>query len=405
MVIRSKYLEKIKPFIDKKLIKVLIGVRRSGKTVLLAQIADLIKSGGVSDGNIFSVNFESLRFDGYKKDYKTLYNDVIEKSKAVNGRIYLFFDEIQELPEWERVINSFTVDIDCDIYITGSNSNLLSGELATYISGRYVHFDVYPFTLREAKEQVRLLRGGAAIDDGGLFADYLKYGGLPQRFIMESGAEADTYLRDVFNTIVLKDIIARYKIKDVDFLNKLLSFLLDNTGNTFSALSISKFLKSEGRTANVETILNYIQYIKNAMIINTAKRYDIKGKNLLKTNEKYYAVDTGLRNAHIGGENPDINKLYENAVYLEMLTRDYDITVGKIGESEVDFVCTKDHRRIYIQVAYLLASEKTVAREFGALEKINDNYPKIVLSGDKFDFSRNGIRHYNIVDFLLNDRV
>lgn len=409
MIKRTKYLQKIIPFIDKPLIKVIIGVRRSGKTVLLSQVREHIQAAGINNERIVDINFESFA----NRKYQTadaLYEHVLQKSKAVSGkRLYLFFDEIQEVSDWQKVINSFSVDIDCDIYITGSNSNLLSGELATYIAGRYVHFTVYPFTFSEYLE----LKGGAGVTfpmsfPAGLtseetyFDDYLRFGGLPQRFLLDDEQSIRVYLDDVFNTIVVKDIIARNKISDVDLLRRLTAFLLENVGNPFSANAICNKLKSEGVKTTVATLMNYISAIKNAMVVLTAPRYDLKGKALLSTNEKYYATDLGLRNNVKSSDLVDYNKLYENIIFIEMLSRGYEIHVGKIGDYEVDFICLKGREKIYIQVAYLLADRSVIEREFRPLLKIEDNFPKYVVSSDKHDFSNNGIIHNNIIEFLLS---
>lgn len=408
MIRRTKYLDKIISFIDKPLIKVIIGVRRSGKTVLLSQIADII-SERVEKSRLLSINFESYRNRKFQ-DPDSLYTYVLEKSSEAGGRLYLFLDEIQEVEGWEKVINSLTVDIDCDIYLTGSNSNLLSGELATYIAGRYVHFTVYPFTFSEIKqyhaESHAFTKGfplGFKSSDETLFEEYLRYGGLPQRLLFDGEEPIRAYLDDVFNTIVMKDVIARNKISDIDLLQRLTAFLLDNVGNTFSANSIAKKLKAEGVPTTVATIMNYIAALKNAMVVLTAPRYDLKGKSLLTTNEKYFATDLGLRNHVKSSDTVDYNKLYENVVYLEMLSRGYEINIGKIGEYEVDFICVKNGQKIYIQVAYLLADSSVVEREFRPLLKIEDNFPKYVISGDRHDFSGKGIIHKNIIDFLLDD--
>ena len=409
MIKRTKYLQKIIPFIDKPLIKVIIGVRRSGKTVLLSQVREHIQAAGINNERIVDINFESFA----NRKYQTadaLYEHVLQKSKAVSGkRLYLFFDEIQEVSDWQKVINSFSVDIDCDIYITGSNSNLLSGELATYIAGRYVHFTVYPFTFSEYLE----LKGGAGVTfpmsfprvfttEETYFDDYLRFGGLPQRFLLEDEQSIRVYLDDVFNTIVVKDIIARNKISDVDLLRRLTAFLLENVGNPFSANAICNKLKSEGVKTTVATLMNYISAIKNAMVVLTAPRYDLKGKALLSTNEKYYATDLGLRNNVKSSDLVDYNKLYENIIFIEMLSRGYEIHVGKIGDYEVDFICLKGREKIYIQVAYLLADRSVIEREFRPLLNIEDNFPKYVVSSDKHDFSNNGIIHKNIIEFLLS---
>lgn len=400
MLIRKKYLDVISPFIDKKIIKVLVGIRRSGKTVLLSQIKDMILANGVPAENVIDINFESMK-NKELKNPDNFYRYVTEKAKEVQGRVYLFFDEIQEADKWESAVNSFLVDLDCDIYITGSNSNLLSGELATYISGRYVQFKVFPFNFAEAKEIT--VETGQYTTDEKLFVEYLRYGGLPQRFELRDDHSIKAYLQDVFDAIVIKDVITRNNIKDADLLQRLLNFLLDNIGNTFSARSICDCLKKENRITTTETVINYIQYLKNAMIISVANRYDIKGKNLLKTFEKYYAVDLGLRNVVKSSEQMDSNKLYENIIYLEMLSRGYNIRIGKLAEQEIDFICYKGKDKIYIQVTYLLSSDKTKEREFGNLEKIDDNFPKYVISGDLVDFSKEGIKHFNIIDFLLNN--
>lgn len=411
MIYRTKYLEKIIPFIDKPLIKVIIGVRRSGKTVLLSQIAEHI-SQKASEEQILSINFESYK-NRNLQDADTLYDFVIQKSSECNKkRLYLFFDEIQEVNDWQKVINSLTVDIDCDIYITGSNSNMLSGELATYIAGRYVHITVYPFTFSEIKQYYKkkyalpqTLPLKLMPSDESLFENYLQFGGLPQRFLLDDKSSIRAYLDDVFNTIVIKDIVARNKISDIDLLQRLTAFLLDNVGNPFSATSICKKLKADGVQTTVATLMNYIAAIKNAMVVMAAPRYDLKGKALLSTNEKYYSTDLGLRNHVKSSDVIDYNKLYENVVYLEMLSRGYEINVGKLGEYEVDFICVKERKKIYIQVAYLLADNNVVEREFRPLKKIDDNFPKYVVTGDKHDFSGNGIIHKNIIDFLLDNSI
>ncbi len=412
MIKRTKYLEKILPFIDQPLIKVIIGVRRSGKTVLLSQIREHISQSGISENRLIGLNFESFA-NRQLLNAESLYDHIIQKSKDVQGkRIYLFFDEIQEVADWQKVINSLAVDLDCDIYITGSNSNMLSGELATYIAGRYVHFTVYPFTFSEYRQYIS--ENNLLSDDFSsrsqymyeeFFDDYLRYGGLPQRFLLPNDQSVKAYLDDVYNTIVIKDVIARNKISDIDLLKRLTAFLLDNAGNTFSANSICNKLKAEGIKTTVATLMNYIFAIKNAMVVITAPRYDIKGKSILSTSEKYYATDPGLRNNVKSSDVIDYNKLYENVVFLEMLSRGYQINVGKIGEYEIDFICIKDRKKIYIQVAYLLADSSVAEREFRPLRMVSDNFPKYVVSGDKHDFSGDGIIHKNIIDFLLDTSI
>lgn len=403
MIKREKYLQKIIPFVDKPLIKVLIGVRRSGKTVLLSQIYQHIRSLGVEDERLIYMSFESFANRNYQ-NADALYNFILQKSKTVSGkRLYLFFDEVHEVRDWQKIINSFTVDIDCDVYITGSNAKLLSGELATYIAGRYVHFDVFPFTFAEYLQYKH--EEGAPMDKEAFFDDYLRFGGLPQRFMLDNEQSVRTYLDDVFNTIVINDIIARNKISDVELLRRLTAFLLENAGNQFSANAICNKLKSEGVKTTVPTLINYISAIKNAMVVNVAARYDLKGKALLTTAEKYYATDLGLRNIVKSSDIVDYNKLYENVVFIEMLSRGYEINVGKMGEYEVDFICFKGRNKVYIQIAYLLADRAVIEREIRPLLAIRDNYPKYVISGDRYDFSNNGIIHKNIIDFLLSPEL
>ena len=398
MILRKTYLDQIIPLIDKNLIKVLTGVRRSGKTVLLQQIQDYLLQHGRRKNNVVYISFES-KANAHLKNSDALYAHLIDAAKKADGKTYIFLDEIQTVSSWEEVVSSLLVDLDCDIYITGSNSKLLSGELATLIAGRYIQIHVYPFTLSEAKEITQ--QNGTFVSDDTLFLDYLRYGGLPLRFSLEE-ISVEPYLSDTYDAIVVKDIIQRNKLNDSALLNLLLSFLMDNIANPFSARSIVSALAANGIRTSVDTALAYIGYIKNAMIISSVQRYDIKGKKLLTAGEKYYAVDLGLRNVIKASDEIDFNKLYENVVYLELLSRGYDVKVGKTDNYEIDFVAYKGKERIYVQVCYLLASPETVEREFGNLERINDNYPKYVISGDLPDFSRNGIRHFNIVRFLLD---
>lgn len=398
MIIRESYLNQIIPLIDKNLIKVLTGVRRSGKTVLLTQIQDYLLKNGKTQSQIIYISMESKKNEKYKNGDE-LYNHLISVCKNQNSKTYIFLDEIQAVSKWEEVVSSLLIDVNCDIYITGSNSKLLSGELATLLAGRYIQIRVYPFTLSEAKQI--LVQNGQFTSDEELFRDYLKFGGLPMRFSLEK-ISIETYLSDTYDAIVVKDVIQRNKIKDVNLLTTLLSFLMDNIANPFSARSVCATLRQEGIHTSVETVISYINYLKNAMIIYEAQRYDIKGKKLLTTNEKYYAVDLGLRNSVKASGEIDYNKLYENIVYLELMYRGYDVKIGKTNDYEIDFVAYKGSDVIYVQVCYLLSSPETIEREFGNLEKIGDNYPKLVISGDLPNFSQKGIKHYNIIDFLLN---
>ncbi|MBR1676710.1 MAG: ATP-binding protein [Clostridia bacterium] len=401
MIVRQVYLNQVIPLIDKDVIKVITGVRRCGKTVLLSQIQDYLLSHGKTKEQIIYISLESKK-NASLKNGDNLYAYILSACEKIDGKAYIFLDEIQMVDKWEEVVSSLMVDEDCDIYITGSNSKLLSEELATLIAGRYIRIRVYPFTLSEAK-QISIENGKYTTDEA-LFSDYLKYGGLPMRFSLEE-ISVEPYLSDTYDGIVTKDIVSRNKIKNENLLNTLLVFLMDNIANPFSARSIVAALKANGVTTTVETVITYIDYIKNALIVYPAKRYDLKGKKLLSTNEKYYAVDLGLRNITKNSDTTDFNKLYENIIFLELLYRGYDVKVGKFDDYEIDFVAYKGGSRAYIQVCYLLDSDKAVKREFENLKRIDDNYPKYVISGDIPDFSQGGITHLNIISFLLGKEL
>ena len=289
-----------------------------------------------------------------------------------------------------------------DIYITGSNAKLLSGELATYLGGRYVEFVIYPFSFAEFIELYRPTAPNEPIQR--CFQKYLLSGGMPYLANLRyADAPSKQYLHDLFNSVQLKDIVKRNKIRDVNLLERIISYVIANVGTTFSATSLAKFLKNEQRTVAPETILNYIKYCCDAYLFYQVKREDLQGKQILASNEKYYIADHGIREAVFGGNTRDINLILENIVYLELLRRGYQVTVGRAGDREIDFVCDKRGEKLYVQVAYLLAAEETIAREFGAYDNIRDNFPKYVVSLDEFDMSRNGIKHRNIRDFLMMD--
>lgn len=397
MIKRDYYLKKIIPFIDTDLVKVLTGIRRSGKSVMMLLIKDELIKRGVLTEQIISINFED--FDYIKLRDPFILNEWIKtKARGIKGKIYLFLDEIQEVSNWEQVINSFRVSLNIDIYITGSNAKLLSGDMATYLAGRYVQFDIYPFSYHEY-----LIARGVS-ESATEFQQYIQLGGMP--FLINLLYQKDAsrqYLLDVYNSVLLKDIIQRNKIRDADLLERILMFSFSNIGNPFSASSIAKFLKSENRKQSNDTILNHLKACTSAYILNKIPRMDLQGKKLLTVNEKYYVADLGLRDALLGNKAKDIGQILENIVCLELLRRGYKVTVGKIGKLEIDFVAEKNGQRLYIQVSYLLADEKTIDREFGVYGKIKDNYPKYVLSLDDFDFSRDGIIHENIRHFLLRE--
>ena len=401
MIKRELYMSRIRPFIGGELIKVVTGIRRSGKSVMLELVKQELLESGVGAEHFISINFEDMR-NAYLCNAQSLHEEVLRLSSTIQGKVFLFFDEIQEVANWEKCINSLRVALDCDIYITGSNAKLLSGELATYLGGRYVEFVIYPFSFSEFLELYLPIFPQSSIQQ--CFQKYLVTGGMPYLSNLQYADEpSHQYLTDLFNSVMLKDIVKRNKVRDVDLLERILAFVTANVGTTFSATSLSKFLKSEHRTVAPETILNYIKYCCDAYLFYQVKRQDLQGKQLLATNEKYYIADHGIREAVFGGNMRDINLILENIVFMELLRRGYSVTVGKTGNKEVDFICDKRGERIYIQVAYLLASEETIHREFDVYDSIRDHYPKYVISLDEFDMSRNGIRHRNIRDFLLAD--
>ena len=401
MIQRENYMKQIRDFIDRPVIKVLTGMRRSGKSVLLEMIKNELLSRGVAPENIVSINLESLRYE-HLKEYHTLYNEIGKRASQVQGRLYLLLDEIQETKEWERVVNSFRVDFDCDIYLTGSNAKLFSGELATLLSGRYVEIKVYPLGFREYLSFAKKNPEEAGYSLREHFASYLRFGGLPG--IHQMKWEADRlliYLQDIYNSILLKDIVARYHVRDTALLEKIVVYLMDNIGNTFSAKTVSDFLKNQGRKLSTETVYNYLAALESACLVHRVSRYDIKGKKLLETQEKYYLSDLGLRHAVMGYREQDIAGMLENVVFLELLRRNYTVYIGKQQETEVDFVAERDGERLYIQVCYLL-TEENMKREFTPLAKIQDNFGKIVLSMNEMTgLGYEGIKHKNIVEFLL----
>ena len=401
MIKRELYMQRIRPFIDSELIKVMTGIRRCGKSVMLELIQEELLDRGISKDQIISINFENLRYS-HLHNAMDLHDEIINRTQNITGKVYLFFDEIQEVEAWEKCINSLRVNLNCDIYITGSNAKLLSGELATYLGGRYIEFEIYPFSFSEFLESYR-----AKTKDNSetkAFEKYLLLGGMPYLANLNYvESPCMQYLTDIFNSVQLKDVVQRNNIRDADLLKRIVLYVISNVGNTFSATSIQKFFKSEHRSTTVDTILNYISYCCDAYLFYKVKREDIQGKQLLATNEKYYLVDHGVREAVFGGNLRDINLILENIVYIEALRRGYDVTVGRIDNKEIDFICKKRDEKIYIQVTYLLASEETIEREFGAYENIQDNYPKYVVSLDEFDMSRAGIKHKNIREFLQID--
>lgn len=399
MIKRETYMSRIRPFIGNDLIKILTGIRRSGKSVMLNLIQDELAGQGVSCQQIISMNFENMS-NAHLCNAVALHDEIIRRANEIEGKVYLFFDEIQEVENWEKCINSFRVELNCDIYITGSNARLLSGELATYLAGRYVEFVIYPFSFGEFIELYRTIYPDT--DTQQCFIKYLTLGGMPYLSNLRYDENASRqYLRDLFNSVELKDIVKRNNIRDVDMLERIISYITANVGTTFSSTAISKYLKSEGRSVSTETVMNYIRACTDAFLFYQVKRQDLQGKKILTVNEKYYVADHGVREAVFGGNMKDINLVLENIVYMELLRRGYTVTVGKVSDKEIDFVCEDHGNKLYVQVAYLLASEDTMKREFGVFDRVRDNFPKYVVTLDELDMSRDGIKHRNIRDFLL----
>ena len=399
MIKRKFYLEKIVKLIDTEDIKVITGVRRCGKTVLLKQIIDELENRGIASENIIYMSFESSKYKNIRND-NDLDEFIFSKTNNLNGKIYLLFDEIQKVKNWEVSLNSYRVDLECDIYITGSNSQLLSGELATLISERYISINMLPFSFKELIQYYDEMHEN--IDEIKLFEQYLSYGGFPGLLNYEN-EEKEKYLYDLYSTIVLNDILYKNKVKDLDLLERLMEFMISNIGQLFSANSISKYIKNENRKTTPHTIINYMDYARNAFIFYQIKRENIKQKRKLLISDKYYLVDSGFYFIFNGSTQRNWGQLLENIVFLELIRQGYSITIGKIQDLEVDFVCRKANQIKYIQVSQSILDENTRKREFKSLEKISDSYPKYVISMDSFDFSANGIIHLNIIDFLKSE--
>ncbi len=361
-------MNQIRNFIDRPVVKVITGMRRCGKSVLLELVKNELRNRGISENQIFAVNFESLKAEPLK-DYQTLYQAISDKAESVSGRLYLFIDEIQEAESWEKVINSVRVDFDCDVYITGSTSKLLSGELSSLLSGRYVEIAIYPLSFAEYLQFAETNIDEVNFSLSEHFSNYLRFGGLPGIHEMKwEESSLFQYLTDMYNSILLKDVVKRHKIRDIELLERIIHYLMDNIGSTFSAKNISDFLKSQGRRLSVETVYTYIKALESAFVIHKVPRYDIKGKKLLETQEKLFLSDLGLRHATLGYRNNDIGGLLENIVFMELLRRGWTVRIGKMSDAEVNFAATKAEEKLYIQVTYIL-HEDTMDREFGPLEK------------------------------------
>ena len=401
MLKREMYLSRIRGFYDSDLVKILVGIRRCGKSVILKQIMEELKDKKVDENHIIYVNFEFIEFEELQ-DYKKL-NEYIKEKIVDSNKYYIFLDEIQKVDKFEEVVNSLRASIEnISIFITGSNSDLLSGELATHIAGRYVSFKTYPFTFKEVCE-LKNITDRKDIEE--VFDDYMTWGGMPQRFMMTDEVQTRTYLSDIYNSILVKDIIARFNIKDLDLFNRIVEYIVTTPSQNFSAESLSNyFANKDDREVSKITLYNYLEYMTKAMMINKADRYDVRGKRILNGKYKYYLTDLGFGQIMNVGKRPQLGAYLENIVYNELLSRGYDVKVGNLENGEIDFIATRFKEKIYIQVAYILADDSVIEREFGAFKNIEDNYPKYVLTMDKFDFSQNGIIHKNVIDWLLEEK-
>lgn len=399
MIKRELYLKKLRPSYDNELIKVIMGMRRCGKSVLLSQIIEELQERGIKKNHIIYMNFENYDYIDYTEPKK--FNDYIKKQIKDNDKYYLLFDEIQEVKDFERVINSFRATMNVSIFITGSNSKLLSGELATFLTGRYITINMMPFTYREFLELKKSKQ--QEITDK-TFEEYVEWGGMPLIYNTNDEIERKMYLRDLYNAIILKDIVERNKIKDINLLNKIIQFMMENIGGIISPNSIAGYLKQERINTTVDTVLNYVSYITASSIFNKVNRYDIRGKSVMATLEKYYLTDLGLLTLKSSPIEKKIGGRLENIVYNELKARGYEVFIGKTTKGEIDFVIDNFGEREYIQVADYLSSEEVLEREFGAFKSVEDNYPKYVITMDKMNYSQNGIKHLNIEDFLLQEK-
>ena len=401
MIYRKIYMDKILPFIGKPIIKVLTGVRRSGKSTILQMIREELTDRNIKGAQILFYRLDSLEYEDIKTS-KELYKELKEHLYS-GGKTYIFLDEIQEVESWEKVVNSLMTDFDVDIYVTGSNSRMMSSEISTYLTGRYVSFRIYPLRFSE----YLLFRDTYTKreDNKAEFARYLRYGGFPAIHLVDyTQDEAYTIIRDIYNSTIYTDIVKRNEIRKTDQLERVVKYTFDNVGRTFSANTLSKYIKSQGRKLDVETVYNYLEKLEKAFILHRCSRYDIKGKGYLKTQEKFYLADPALRHAVLGYDPDSVAALMENVIYLELRARGYEVGVGKMDAAEVDFVAFKPEGKIYIQVTYEINSKETEKREYERLLSIKDNYPKYVIRMDDFAGGNyEGVKTMHIADFLLDD--
>ena len=396
MLKREYYLKRIRPFYqENSLIKIIYGLRRAGKSVILNQIKDELLKDKTDESHIIYINFESLDYSFIKNAIDL--NNYIKQQIKDNKTYYIFLDEIQKVKDFEKGINSLRITNQCSIFITGSNSKMTFKELSTDLTGRYVSFKVNPLSFSEALEITN------TNDYKKILFDIFEWGSLPQRFSFKEDITKLNYISDVYDSIVLKDVVERLGVKDITLFNKVWQYILETEGREFSATNVLKYLKNEYREVSAETLYNYIEALCSTFIINKVYRYDIHGKSILKTLNKYYVSDLGVKKIKNTNKETNYSICLENLVYNELIFKGYDVYIGKLKDAEVDFVAIKDKKIKYIQVSLYLNSEETINREFGAYKSIQDNYPKYVISLDDVDMSTNGIKHLNVFDFLLNE--
>ena len=403
MVERKLYLDKIKSFVDVDLIKIITGIRRCGKSYFFKLIINFLIENGVNEDNILLIDLELPKFN-HIKTREQLDEIVLEFLEEHHDKTYLFFDEIQNVSQWEISINGYFKLSNVDIYITGSNSKLLSKELATFLTGRYISIEMYPFSFnefidfKEELNQKAFFENEFNTDIENYFEEYISYGGLP--VTIDTKNHKEITLKDLYSSILLHDIVERYEIRNIGLFSRITKFILENIGNLISAHSIYTYLKHEKMNITKSTIYNYLEYLQNAYILSKVTREDLIGKKEINGSEKFYIMDQGFYKSQLEEKQLNIGRILENIIYLELLRNDCKVTVGTINNYEIDFVCKKDNKKFYIQVAYHLYDEKIIDREFRPLKQVDDNYPKYVLTMDRQDYSRDGIVHMNIIKFL-----
>lgn len=398
MIKREKYLSQIRDFYDKDIIKIITGIRRSGKSILLTQIIDELQEKGIAKDHIIYINLEDIKYTNIT-NYLEL-NDYVTSYIKDKNKYYIFLDEIQQVDKWEKAIVSFKATLNTSIFITGSNSKLLSGELSTLLSGRYVSFKIAPFNFKEVVE-LKQLKTKEEIKKE--FLEYILWGGMPQRFEFQNEESMKTFLKDIFDSIVLKDIVKRYNIKNIALFERIMEYLVTNPSQVFSVKNMLNEFEKENIPVSSKTVYECLDYAETSMLMIKASQYDIRGKRILSRKDKYYLTDLGLGQILNTNKKAQYGAYLENIVFNELIYRGYDVSVGNNNGKEIDFVATKYNQKEYYQVCYYLSDDKIIDREFGAYDNINDNYPKYVISMDELDFSQNGIIHKNIIDWLLQE--